>query len=299
VSGAITEWTIEGAERLPIHGNAHRPEGDPRGVALVVHGWTGHKDRNIVPAVTADLADAGYVAHRFTLSHAGVEKGADEITKLDEFERDSNAFCCADIRAVARAIADGAIPGKDLPLILVGHSRGGATIYRCAAEAEGFAIDDAELAHGWAMKPVALVSIGATATFTRITNEMMQELDEKGYVEKECARAPGGKVRMGRSWYEHHLAHPTRNLFDEALAHVECPCLVAHGDADDSVPPTHADHIASVLHEQGKVRVERVLIEGADHNFNALGYGLDRENIQNPQARALYQAIRKFLAGVV
>jgi pimeloyl-ACP methyl ester carboxylesterase len=293
----VTSWTLDGSEGLPIHGNTHLPPGPPRGVAVVVHGYTGHKDRNLVPAVTLDLADAGFVAHRFTLSHAGVEKDGDDITRLDEFERDSNAFCVADIRTVVRAIADGTIPGAGLPLVLVGHSRGGATVYRCAAEAEGFAIDgDAD---AWPIKPTALISLAATATFTRLSPEMVAELDEKGYVERPCGRAPGGTVRLGRSWYAHHFDYPDRDIFAEAVEAVRCPCLVVHGNNDVSVTPDHADRIMAMLRDNPHAPTRDVRINDADHNFNSLGFGLDRENMRNPQIMELYRAMRAFLGDVV
>ncbi|MEO1129248.1 MAG: alpha/beta fold hydrolase [Planctomycetota bacterium] len=292
-----SSWTLQGSEGLPIHGNTHLPGGPPRGVAVVVHGFTGHKDRNLVPAVTLDLADAGFIAHRCTLSHAGVERDGDDITRLDEFERDSNAFCAADIRAVVEAIADGTIAGTGLPLVLVGHSRGGATVYRCAAEAEGFDIDGD--ATPWPMTPAAITSLAATATFTRLSPEMVTELDRKGYVERQCGRAPGGIVRLGRSWYAHHLDHPDRDVFAEAVAAVRCPCLVVHGNDDVSVTPDHADRIMAMLRQNPHASATDVRIDGADHNFNSLGFGTDRENMRNPQIMELYRAMRAFLADVL
>jgi dienelactone hydrolase len=63
-------WDVSGAEDLPIHGNTHTPVGaSPRAVAIVVHGWTGNKDRNINPAIARFLADeANIIAHRITPS---------------------------------------------------------------------------------------------------------------------------------------------------------------------------------------------------------------------------------------
>ncbi len=284
-------WTIPGAEGLPIHGNTHAPEGTPRAVAIVVHGWTGHKDRNINPAVATFLAEeAGVIAHRVTLSHAGVEKDGDDVTRLDEFERDSNDFCVHDVRAVVETIDVGTIPGTGLPLVLVGHSRGGATIYRCAAEAEGAG------GEGWPIRPAAIISLSATATLTRLNEDMKRELEEKGYVEKGCGRAPGGKVRMGRSWYRHHLDHPERDAFHDSVVGVRCPTLIAHGEDDDSVDPAHASLIADIFEQHNPhVTPQIVRVPAADHNYNVAGYRPGRETISNPQARLLYNAINTFL----
>ena len=286
-------WAIPGAEDLPIHGNTHIPEsGHPRAVAIVVHGWTGNKDRNINPAIAAFLADeANVIAHRITLSHAGVARDEDDITQPEAFERDSNAFCVADVRSVVEDIDAGTLPGRGLPLILVGHSRGGATIYRCAAHAE---LDP------WPIKPAALISLAATATLTRLTDDLKRQLSTKGYVERECSRGPGGLVRMGRSWYEHHLDHPDRDYFAEAVAAVRCPVLIAHGTDDTSVEPRHADDIAAMFKRQNpSVTPRTALIPGADHNFNVLGYHPDLAAMHNPAARSLYDAISIFLSDVL
>lgn len=282
-------WDIPGAEDLPIHGNTHTPDaGSPRAVAIVVHGWTGNKDRNINPAIAAFLADeANIIAHRVTLSHAGVARDGDDITQPDEFARDSNAFCVTDVRCVVDAIDGGVIPGKGLAMILIGHSRGGATIYRCAAHAEN---------DPWRIKPAALISLSATATLTRLTDDIKRQLHEKGYVERECARGPGGMVRMGRSWYEHHLDHPDHDYFAEAVAGVRCPVLIAHGAEDTSVEPRHADGIAAMFKERNpEIRPRVVKIPGADHNYNVLGYRPNVETMNNPAVRRLYGAISAFL----
>ena len=161
------EWTIDGSEGLPIHGESHLPpEGEPvRACAVLVHGWTGSKDRNFLPPLAEELARGGVVAHRFTLSHAGVEKDADRITRLEEFERDSNAFCVADVRAVVERIASGELAGAGAPMVLVGHSRGGATVYRCAAASLGAEVDG-DVHSPWPIAPAGVISLSATATFT-------------------------------------------------------------------------------------------------------------------------------------
>ena len=76
----MTEWVVEGAEGLPVHGNTHAPESTPRAHVLLIHGYTGCKDRNIVPALTNGLRGS-CVVHRCTLSHAGIEKDGDRITR--------------------------------------------------------------------------------------------------------------------------------------------------------------------------------------------------------------------------
>ncbi|GAB4546953.1 MAG: hypothetical protein Tsb0013_06280 [Phycisphaerales bacterium] len=280
----ISAWTIRGAEGLPIHGNTHIPEVDATANVLIVHGWTGCKDRNIVPALTHLLASTCTV-HRCTLSHAGMEKDADQITRPEEFRRDSLAFCVEDVRRVIEHLTPPAAP----PFVLIGHSRAGATVIRCAAEA---------VRHGWSRVPDALVSVAGTATYTRFDPAMREELESRGYVERPCTRAPGGVVRMGPSWYEHHLAEPERDLYAEDARDVACPVLIVHGEADDAVPVEHADR-ARVALERGRCpSVEVVRVPGADHNFNAGGYGFERDNIATPESRLAGEAIHRFITAL-
>lgn len=288
-------WSITGAESLPIHGNTHSPQGTPRAVALVIHGWTGHKDRNITPAAAHHLARMGLIAHRVTLSHAGVEKDADDITRLDEFEQDSNDACIHDIHALVSAINDETIRGNGLPLLLVGHSRGGATVYRAAAEAE---------TTPWELKPAALISLAATATLTRLTDDVKRQLDEKRYVERECKRSPTGTVRMGRSWYQHHLDSADDgggggDLLAKSIAAVRCPVLIAHGSDDTSVPPDQAETIESYFRAHNPhVTPRRVNVPGADHNFNVAGFHPSLTSMTNPAAAQLFRAVERFLDDV-
>ncbi len=276
---AVTDWTIGGSGGLPIHGNTHTPQGDSRASVLLIHGWTGCKDRNIVPAL-AHLLRREHTVHRCTLGHAGIEKDRDRITKPEEFERDSLAHCVEDVRRVIEHLRLPASP----PFVLIGHSRGGATVLRCAAEAAR---------SGWSRVPDAVVSVAGTATYTRFDETMREQLERDGYVERPCARAAGGVVRMGPSWYEHHT--PGRDLFVEDTKAVRCPVLIVHGEADDAVPPEHAARTDAALRAGACPRVEVELVPDADHNFNAGGFGFERESIETAQSRACAEAIERFI----
>jgi pimeloyl-ACP methyl ester carboxylesterase len=250
---------------------------------LIVHGWTGCKDRNIVPAMTREL-ERDCVVHRCTLSHAGIERDAQDITKPDEFERDRLAYCVEDVR---RALARVMTPASGPPVVLIGHSRAGATIVRVCAESQR---------RGWGVTPDALVSLAGTATYTRFTDEMRDELREKGFVERDCPRAPGGVVRMGPSWYEHHTSDLERDLFAADCADVDRPVLIVHGDGDTSVPIDHAETTARLLRAGVCPGVEVVRVPGADHNLDAGGPGFDRDNVSTPATRRAGEAIRALIA---
>ncbi len=275
------EWQLDGAEGLPLRGVTDSPDGAARGVAIVAHGFTGNLRRNIMPVVSKALAGMGLVSHRFTMGHAGVGEDGDSIDNLDVFARDSLAHCMFDIRRVVDAVCAGELEGEGLPLILVGHSRGGAQVLglagRMCAAGDG---------------PGAVVSIAATGTYTRFTDAIRDELDEKGYVERECGRATGGKVRLGRSWYAHHLDEPDRDQFTEDVGRVTCPALVCHARGDASVPFAHAERIVGLL---GKTSIETCFLDEGDHNFDAHGVGDGSFGAGVAAVEALGKSVRGFL----
>ena len=65
-------WTIPGADGEDILGDAHLPDGEPVGVALVAHGFKGYKDYGMFPRIAETMCDAGFIAHRFNFSHSGL-----------------------------------------------------------------------------------------------------------------------------------------------------------------------------------------------------------------------------------
>lgn len=287
----VTDWTISGAQDLPIHGNTHRPSNPtPRAVAVIAHGWTGSKDRNIIPVLAAHAASLGLIAHRFSFGHCGIEKDADIITRHDEFARDSLAFQFADLRAVIEAIHTGVLPGKGLPLVLMGHSRGGATVLGASARARR---------ERWPIRPAAVIAVAAPAAYTRLTQENSAELQTRGYVEKKLARAQGGAVRMGPSWYEHYTNNPGRDLFAEDLREAQGPILLIHGDADDAVPPEQAQRILKLLEQSPHARPRFVPIRWGDHNLGAVGFGVDHKRANKPAMTEARRVIEDFLNEVL
>lgn len=285
-----TDWTIQGSDALPIHGNTHSPEGDPRAVAVIVHGWTGCKDRNIVPVLAQHAASIGCIAHRFSFGHCGIEKDADQITRHDEFSRDALAYQFEDLRRVIEAIDNETIPGKGLPLILIGHSRGGATVLSAAARAHR---------EGWSIEPHATISIAAPSAYTRLSNEMREELNATGFVTRKLARSDTGVVRMGPSWYAHYTDNPDRDLFAEDLAAARGPILLIHGDADDAVPPSHAKRILEQLQTNANADPTFVTIRWGDHNLGAVGFGTDHKRSEKPAIFEAQRAIGSFLREVL
>lgn len=284
-------WSLPGSDGLTIHGKTTRPDGSPRAVALVVHGYTGHLDRNVVPVAARQLASIGCVVHRFNLGHCGIEFGRDRITRLDEFERDSVTHSMSDIRAVAEAVCAGSLDGHALPLILVGHSRAGASVLGAASRS---------LQGQWSCRVRGVITLASISQYARTNPDLLRQVETDGYIERPAARADGGSVRIGRSWYEHELSSPGGDPFPDDMKHLaDTPVTVIHGEADTSVPSSESERIVDILRNHGNTRTVLHMIPKADHNFSAKGVLGDDLRWNTSVGSALQRALSDGVSHIV
>lgn len=113
---ATSAGTFEGAGGTRLYERAWRPDGEPRGVLVVMHGLRDHGDRYAEVAET--LVARGYAVHAFDLRGHGRSAGRRvTIGSFDEYVEDLDRF-------VARVRERE--PGR--PLFVFGHSMGGAIV---------------------------------------------------------------------------------------------------------------------------------------------------------------------------
>ena len=242
-------WTIPGSESLEILGETHAPSGPPRAAAVIVHGYKGYKDYGMFPLLAERLARARFVTHRFNLAHSGMTNRTETFERPDLFERDTWRFQAEDIRAVVRAIHAGTLAGQRLPLFLIGHSRGGVSGTLAAA----WFADELALA--------GLVTINAPDTCCSLRDADRDTLPRDGFIPTLSART-GQTLRVGRAWLQDQLDHPELHDLLAQAERVRCPALVIQGAADETVPPSAADHLA------GALGARTLIIPGATHVLN-------------------------------
>jgi dienelactone hydrolase len=244
-------WTIEGSSGEPIIGDCHHPDGDPRGVVLVAHGFKGYKDYGMFPRIARTLAgEAGVIAHRFNFSHSGMTNDIETFARPDLFERDTWNRQVDDLRAVVAAVADGTLAGAGLPLVLFGHSRGGVTTLLTA----GRGLDET---------PAGVVTAAAPSACNRFPQEIIDAIRSEGFVESPSSRT-GQVLRVGRAFIDEQDADPAGHDLLGLAARIECPVLIVHGADDPTVPAGDAQELAAAIGE----RAEVVVVPGGDHVFN-------------------------------
>lgn len=256
------DWRLEGAGGEPIRGSTHLPAGAARGALLIVHGFKGYKDYGFLPALGRAAAEAGLVAHRFNLSHAGVGENPARFERPDLFEADTLGKQIHDIATVAAAAGAGELPGPGgRPACWFGHSRGGAGVLLAAWRA---AEAGAEAPFARAPVPAGLITAAAPCDACRLSEEEKRVLRREGRLPSPSART-GQQLHVGRGWLEEIERDP--DAFDplQAAANLQAPVLVIHGERDETVSPEDADRIATAAGPSTRI----LKIAGAGHTFNA------------------------------
>lgn len=245
-----TPWSIRNADDLEIIGDTHTPsEAAPTACALILHGFKGYKDYGFIPPMARELARRNILAHRFNFATSGMTSDLSAFARPDLFAKGTWGGQVEDVRRVARAIREGEIAGKGLPLFLLGHSRGGAT----ALLAAGLHADELGLA--------GLITLNAVDRCCSMSDEQQREMLALGYAVTTSART-GQELRINADWLREQLDHPQAHDVLLQAAHVKCPVCVLHGDSDDAVPIEAGESIAKAA----KTALNRV--EGADHVLN-------------------------------
>jgi pimeloyl-ACP methyl ester carboxylesterase len=245
-------WKIPGANGEIILGNSHLPENTPRAAAIVVHGFLGYKDYGFFPTIADTLARSGIAAHRFNLSHSGMTESIDTFERPDLFGKNTWNKQVEDIERLIHALDRQELVGPGMPIVLIGHSRGGVASLLCAGRRAVAA-----------MKPIdAIVSIAAPSSTSRLDAEQMQLLDSLGYREVVSNRT-GQTLRVDRAFWDEQDADPDAHDLLGLASRIPSPALIINGDVDEIVPEQAALKIADAM-----PKAESLIIEGANHVLN-------------------------------
>lgn len=250
---AIASWTIHGAAGEPIIGNCHLPEGRPRGVVLIAHGFKGYKDYGMFPRLARHCAEAGFIAHRFNFSHSGMTENIETFERPDLFECDTWDTQVHDFGQVIRAVAAGVLEGAGLPYVMFGHSKGGVTALLTAGRVTG----DETIP-----QPAGVITAAAPSWCSSFTEEEKKQLMSEGHLVSPSSRT-GQKLRIGKAFLQEQLDDPEGHDLLTIVGKIACPLLIVHGDADPTVPASCADEIAAAA-----PNAETLIIKGADHVYN-------------------------------
>lgn len=238
-------FTIDSDEGLPIRGDLAVPR-QPRAAVIVVHGFKGFKDWGFFPWLSERLCDREIAVCRFNMSRSGIGEDPESFDRLDLFADDSYSAQLADLRKVI-AHLEQQLP--QLPLFLLGHSRGG-----------GIAL----LASSGVQKLGGVIAWSPISRVDRWDEETRSQWRARGHLDVVNQRTKQ-VMRMSTRMLDDCEANRERLDIVAAARALEVPLLVIHGGRDESVDV-----------EEGRTLAEAsplssfVVLERAGHTFNAI-----------------------------
>lgn len=224
--------TIETASGNALSGALELPTGLVRGAAVFAHCFTCTKQSKAAVTVSRALAKEGIACLRFDFTGLGDSEG--------EFGRAGFATDIADLIAAAEAV----IARFDRPILLVGHSLGGAAVLAAAGGLE----------RG---KVAAVATIGAPSDVPHVLQNIDGDL-ETVEVEGEGGVSIGGRpFKLSREFV--HAARDTDLI--GLVKELRVPFLALHSPSDTVVGIENA----SALFEAAFHPKSFVSLAGANH----------------------------------
>jgi pimeloyl-ACP methyl ester carboxylesterase len=238
-------FTLTSEEGLPIHGHLDLPR-HPRALVLVVHGFKGFKDWGFFPWLADYLCKERFAVCRFNMSRSGIGENPEVFDRLDLFADDTYSVQLADLRTVVQYVHE----RFQLPIFLLGHSRGGGVSLLGAS---------------------AVPLLRGVVTWSAISNvdrrwdaATKAHWRREGFLDAVNTRT-GQNMRLSTRVLDDYEQNPARFDILAATRRLDVPLLVVHGARDESVPVQESAEIAAQ-----HVDSSRLVIATAGHTYNAI-----------------------------
>lgn len=225
-----SEATLAGHDGVGFYTQSWSPTEAARGIVVIAHGLAEHSGR--YELLAARLVRAGFAVH--ALDHRGHGRSPGRRANIERF-----ASVVADLRALVEA-ARSAHPGR--PVILLGHSMGGAIALACALQSQ-------DIVAGLVLSAPA-VGVGADVPRLQLgIARLLSVLLPNAGVLKLPTEALSRDPMVIRAYVNDPLVYtgsiPARTLaelfaamqgFPAAVGQLRIPVLVLHGTGDTLVP---------------------------------------------------------------
>ncbi|MBY6128685.1 bifunctional alpha/beta hydrolase/OsmC family protein [Qipengyuania aquimaris] len=215
-----------------LTGSLELPTGLVRGAALFAHCFTCTKNSKAAVTVARALAGEGIATLRFDFTGLGGSGG--------DFGRAGFAADVSDLVAAAEELID----RFSAPILLVGHSLGGAAVLAAASQI-GFD------------RIAAIATLGAPSDVPHVLHNIDGDIEQIREQGEGKVRIGGRAFTLGREFIE---KVENTDLLAE-VARLRKPLMFLHSPTDDIVGIEHA----SALFQAAKHPKSFVSLEGADH----------------------------------
>ena len=265
----LTDWKMKGSGGEEIHGTTHAPNGNPKGVVLMAHGFKGYKDYGMFPWLATRFSADGFIVHRFNFSYSGMIDGDGPFEREDLFEQATWNTQVVDLQILSEAFS---LP--DIPLILFGHSRGGVSTLLAVGRGS--------------VHPDGVIALSSPSNCNPLSREDQDRLLDEGRLESPSGRT-GQMLYIGKTFLEEQLESPEMHDLLTLSSGIDVPCLLIHGEIDPTVPAEAARTIAGNISHS-----TLAIIAGGDHVFNTQNpFPVDGE--PSPQLKEVWSAIEGWL----
>lgn len=244
------DFSLSGSDGKLIIGDITFDEKNPNTpIVLFVHGFKGFKDWGAHNLVARYFAANGYRYVKFNFSYSGVPADAPkDVSDLEAFSNNTFSKELFDLNAVLDYIEK--VYGKETPVSLIGHSRGG-----------GLSIIEA--ANDFRIKK--LITWSAITAFDSLwKKEQESEWLKTGKIHVTNARTKE-QMPLNKTLLEDFTENAATLDILDAAKRINIPWLIVQGDDDVNVPFENAQKLADANPDSRLVK-----IEGANHVYGAL-----------------------------
>ena len=224
-------------------------------IIIFCHGYKGFKDWGAWDLMAKAFAKSGFFFIKFNFSHNGgtVEQPID-FPDLEAFGNNNYSKELDDLETVIDWITeneDVCKEGNLSNITLIGHSRGGGIVTIKAEEDNRI------------KKVISLAGVSSYGKRTSTTGDLAQwKKDGVKYVLNGRTKQ---QMPHFYQFYEDFIANENRLTIKRAVANLQIPYLIVHGNNDMSVSIDEA-HNLHKWNPKSKLRI----IEGANHVFGAM-----------------------------
>jgi acylglycerol lipase len=224
------EWQSEGCRQATIFGQAWLPEQAARAIVVISHGLGEHGGR--YAGLASRLVDKGHAV--YAIDHRGHGRSSGPRANIERFD-----YLVADLGAF---VGQARREHPDVPLVLLGHSMGGAVALACALKLQ-------DHLRALVLSAPALAPGEAPPAFKLWIVKLLSRLSPNTGALKLPPTAVSRDPEVVRAYESDplvlHGAVPARTLAEllqamqrlQQTAHeLRIPVLVQHGTADSLVP---------------------------------------------------------------